>query len=59
MKLQLADGFMESPICLLEKVVVILCQIEYKHTFVLVDFGKKPNYKIILGRPFMRKMKMI
>lgn len=59
MKLQLADGFIESPIGLLEKVVVTSCGIEYKHTFPMVDFGKKPNYEIILGRPFMRQLKMI
>ena len=58
-KLQLVDGFIEKPLCLLEKVVVTLCGIEYEHTFVVVNFGKKPNYEIILGRPFMRHMKMI
>ena len=59
MKLQLADGYIESPIGLLEKVIVTSCKIEYKHTFVVVDFGKKPNYEIILGCPFMRQLKMI
>ena len=59
MKLQLGDGYIESPIGLLEKVVVTSCGIEYKHTFAVVDFGKKPNYEIILGRPFMRQLKMI
>ena len=53
MKLQLVDGFMESPIGLLEKVVVTSYKIEYEHTFAIVDFGKKRNYKIILGCPFM------
>ena len=59
MKLELANGFIESPIGLLEKVVVTSCGIEYEHTFAVVDFGKEPNYEIILGRPFMRQMKMI
>ena len=59
MKLQLANGYIESPIRLLEKVIVTSCGIEYKHTFVVVDFGKKPNYEIILGCPFMRQLKMI
>ena len=59
MKLQFANGFMERPIGLLEKVVVTLCGIEYEHTFAVVDFGKEPNYEIILGRPFMCQMKMI
>ena len=50
---------MERPLGLLEKVVVTSCGIEYEDTFVVVNFGKEPNYEIILGRPFMRKMKMI
>ena len=59
MKLQLADGFMERLLGLLEKVVVTSYGIEYEHTFAVVDCGKEPNYEIILGRPFMRQMKMI
>ena len=59
MKLQLADEFMESPIELLKKIIVNSCRIDYKHTFAIVDFGKKPNYEIILERPFMRQLKMI
>ena len=59
MKLQLAHGFMERPLGLLEKVVVTSCGIEYEHTFAMVNFGKKPNYEIILGRQFMRQTKMI
>ena len=36
------------------------CGIEYEHTFAVVDFGsRKPNYEIILDRPFMRQLKMI
>ena len=35
------------------------CGIEYEHNFAIVDFGKKPNYEIILGRPFMRQLRMI
>ena len=54
MKLQLSDGFIKSPIKLLEKVIVISCGIEYKNTYAMVDFGKKPNYEIILGCPFMQ-----
>ena len=45
---------MELVIGLLEKIIVTSCGIEYEHTFVVVDFGKKPNYEIILDRPFMR-----
>ena len=59
MKLQLADGFIEQPLGLLERVVVSSSNIAYEHTFAVVDFGKKPNYEIILGRPFMRQLKMI
>ena len=59
MKLCLADGFMESHIGLLEKLIVTSCGIEYEDTFAVVDFGKKPNYEIILGCPFMRQLKMI
>ena len=54
MKLQLGDVFIESSIGLLEKIVVTSCGIEYEHTFAVVEFGRKPNYEIILGRPFMR-----
>ena len=59
MKLQLADGYIERPLGLLEGVVVTSCGVEYEHTFAEVDFGKSPNYDIILGRPFMRQLKMI
>ena len=59
MKLQLADGYIERPIGLLEGVIVSSCGVEYEHTFAVVDFGKSPNYDIILGRPFMRQLKMI
>ena len=55
MKLQL----IKSPIGLLEKVIVTSCSIEYEHTFEVVDFGKKPNYEIILEYPFMQQLKMI
>ena len=51
MKLQLADGYIESPIGLLEKVIITSCGIEYEHTFAVVNLGKKPNYEIILGHP--------
>ena len=45
MKLQLADGYIEKPIGLLEKVVVSSCGVEYEHTFAIVDFGKSPLAK--------------
>ena len=35
------------------------CGVEYEHTFAVVDFGKSPNYDIILGRPFMHQLKMV
>ena len=59
MKLQLADGYIERPIGLLEGVVVMSCGVKYQHTFVVVDFGKSPNYNIILGCPFTQQLKMI
>ena len=39
LKLQLVDGSMESPIGLLENMVVTSCGEEYVHTFAVVDFG--------------------
>ena len=59
MKLQLVDGHMQRPIGLLERVLVTTCGIEYEHTFAVVDLGLNPNYDVILGRPFMRQLKMI
>ena len=59
MKFQLADGHTERPIGLLEGAVVASCGVEYEHTFAIVDFGKNPNYDIILGRPFMIHLKLI
>ena len=59
MKLQLADGHIQRPIGLLERVLVTTCGIEYEHTFAVVDFGQNPNYDVILGRPFMWQLKMI
>ena len=41
MKLQLADGYVERPLGLLEKIVVSSCNIEYEHTFAVVDFWHK------------------
>ena len=49
MKLQLTDGFMESPISLLEHIIVTYCKIKYEHTFAIVDFGKKFNHEINLA----------
>ena len=53
-----ADGCIEKPLGLLKRVIVTSCGVEYEHTFAVVDFGKKPNYDIILGRQFMRHLKM-
>ena len=59
MNLQLADGSLETPMGLLENVLVKSCGIEFEHTFVVVDFGQETNYEVILGRPFMRQFLMI
>ena len=29
------------------------------HTFAIVDFGRDPNYEVILGQPFMRQMLVV
>ena len=50
---------MENPIGLLENITIKSCGIEYEHTFAIVDFGKNTNYKVILGRPFMKQFKMV
>ena len=50
---------MERPLDLLENIVLTSYEIEYEHTFAVVDFNKEPNYEIIQRRPFMWRMKMI
>ena len=52
MKLQLDDGHLELLQGLLEGVSITTCGINFVHTFVVVDFGKKIAYDIILGRAF-------
>ncbi len=32
------------------------CDIDYMHTFAIVDFGKGPNYEVSLDKPFMRQI---
>ncbi|MCO5593602.1 hypothetical protein L7F22_047617 [Adiantum nelumboides] len=59
MKLQLADGYVEKPLSILEHIIVTLCGIDYEHTFTVVDFGKTKTFDVILGQPFMRQLKMI
>ena len=29
------------------------------HTFAIVDFGRDPDYEVILGKPFMRQLLII
>jgi len=50
---------METPIGILEKVIITSCGIEYEHNFAVVDFGSEPNFELILGRPFMRQFRVI
>ena len=57
--MQLADGNLERPIGLLEDILVESCGVQYEHTFAIVEFGQDPNYKLILGRPFMRQLRVI
>ena len=54
MSFQLADGSLETPMGLLENFLVKSCGIEFEHTFAVIHFGQETNYKVILGRPFMR-----
>ena len=59
MGLQLVNGEVKYPIGLLEDTPISICDIEIAHTFAVVDFGPKMNYKIILGHPFMRQMLVV
>ena len=59
LKLQLADGHLEPPLGLLEGISITTCGIKVIHTFAVVDFGRRTAYDIILGRPFMRQIKLI
>lgn len=52
MNLQLANGCLKKPFGLLENFLVKSCDIEYEHTFVVVDFGQDTNYEVILGKTF-------
>ena len=59
MQLQLADGTLAKPSRMLECVTITSCGIPFMHTFAIVDFGRDPNYEVILGRPFMIQMLMV
>ena len=59
MKLQLVDEHLERSLGLLESIVVSSCDVEYVHTFAIIDFGSKPTYDVILGHHFMRQLKVI
>ena len=59
MELQLANGSLEQPLGLLEHTIIKACRIEFEHTFAIVDFGKDPNYEVILGQPFMRELMVL
>ena len=60
LKLQLADGHLERPLGLLEEISISVCRVNLIHTMLaIMDVHDKPTYDIILGRPFMRQLKMI
>ena len=59
MQLQLVDGTLAKPLGMLECVTMTSCGIAFMHTFAIVDFGRDPNYEVILGRPFMRQMLVV
>ena len=48
-----------KPLGMLEHVTMTSCGISFMHTFAIVDFGRDPNYEVILGRPFMRQMLVV
>ena len=58
-ELQLADGNLEHPLGMLENVLVESCGVKFVHSFAIVDFDQDPSYEVILGRPFMRQLKVI
>ena len=55
----MVDGNLEPPLGLLEGVLITTCGIKFIHIFVVVDFGGKIAYGIILLRPFIRQIRMI
>ena len=44
---------------LVEGVQVTMCNIQFNHTFVVVDFKQETNYEVILGRTFMCQMLVV
>ena len=48
MKLQLADGYIETPVGMLEKVIVTSCGIEYEHNLLLWILERNPTMKLYL-----------
>ena len=59
MQLQLADGTLAKPLGMLERVTMTSCGIAFMLMFAIVDFSRDPNYEVILGQPFMRKMLVV
>ena len=57
MGFQLADGEVKYPIGLLEDTSISICDMEITHTFVVVDFGSKINYEIILEEVSRNKVR--
>ena len=49
MQLQLMDGTLAKPLGMLERITITSCGISFMHTFPIVDFGRDPVYKVILG----------
>ena len=59
MNLQLLDGSLNNPIGIGKDITMESCGIEYKHTFVIVDFRMNTNYEVILGQSFIRQFKIL
>ena len=55
----MVDGHLKLLLGLIEGVSITTCGIKFVYTFVVVDFGKKIAYDIIIGRPFMRQIRLI
>ena len=43
------DETLAKPLGMLERVTVTSYGIAFMHTFAIVDFGRDPNYEVILG----------
>lgn len=59
MGLQLAYGKIKYPLGLIKDVHIKIYDIQFEHSFVVVDFDQETSYEVILGRPFMRQLLVV